>query len=52
MGRAPTMRASCRRRAGFYARCAVLEDLLFGLERDDRRYVDKSVTALGWLFPV
>jgi aminoglycoside phosphotransferase (APT) family kinase protein len=51
-GSRPDDAGELRRRAGFYARCAVLEDLLFGLERDDRRYVDKSVTALGWLFPV
>ncbi|HEU4948082.1 MAG TPA: aminoglycoside phosphotransferase family protein [Kribbella sp.] len=37
-------------RAGFYARCSVLEDLAYGIEADDHRYVDKSLAALDWLF--
>jgi aminoglycoside phosphotransferase (APT) family kinase protein len=35
-------------RAVFYARCSFFEDLGYG----QARYVDKSVAALPWLFPV
>jgi aminoglycoside phosphotransferase (APT) family kinase protein len=38
-------------RATFYARCLLLEDLAYGLDTGQRRYVDKSLTALAWLFP-
>jgi aminoglycoside phosphotransferase (APT) family kinase protein len=38
-------------RAAFYARCGVFEDLAYGLETGRRPYVDKSLTALAWLFP-
>jgi aminoglycoside phosphotransferase (APT) family kinase protein len=38
-------------RAVFYARCSVFEDLAYGLEAGRRPYVDKSLTALTWLFP-
>lgn len=37
-------------RALFYARCRVFEDLAYGLETDDARYVDKSLASLDWLF--
>lgn len=40
-----------RERAAFYARCSVFEDLAYGLETGQDKYVDKSVAALGWLFP-
>lgn len=38
-------------RAAFYARCSLFEDLAYGIETGRRRYVDKSLTALEWLFP-
>ncbi|WIM93291.1 aminoglycoside phosphotransferase family protein [Actinoplanes oblitus] len=38
-------------RAVFYARCGVLEDLAYGVETEKFRYVEKSLTALEWLFP-
>jgi aminoglycoside phosphotransferase (APT) family kinase protein len=37
-------------RAGFYARCAVLEDFAYGLDTGFDPYVDKSLAALEWLF--
>jgi aminoglycoside phosphotransferase (APT) family kinase protein len=37
-------------RAVFYARCAVLEDLAYGLDTGRPAYVDKSLAALEWLF--
>lgn len=40
-----------RDRAVFYARCGVLEDLAHGLSAGERRYTDKSLASLGWLFP-
>jgi aminoglycoside phosphotransferase (APT) family kinase protein len=40
-----------RMRAGFYARCMILEDLAYGLETGDAAYTEKSLAALGWLFP-
>ncbi len=40
-----------RDRAGFYARCGVLEDLAHGLRTGQPSYVDKSIDALAWLFP-
>jgi aminoglycoside phosphotransferase (APT) family kinase protein len=39
-------------RAVFYARCSVFEDLAYGLQTGRDRYVDKSLAALAWLFPV
>jgi aminoglycoside phosphotransferase (APT) family kinase protein len=42
--------AGLRERAGFYAGAALLEDLAFGLETGRREYVEKSLTALDWLF--
>lgn len=41
-----------RERAGFYARCGVLEDMAYGLGTGHRKYLDKSLAALEWLFPV
>lgn len=41
-----------RARAGFYARCGVLEDMAYGLQTGHRKYLDKSLAALEWLFPV
>lgn len=38
-------------RARFYARCSVFEDLAYGLQTGRDTYVDKSLAALGWLFP-
>ncbi|OZM73056.1 bifunctional AAC/APH [Amycolatopsis antarctica] len=38
-------------RAVFYARCGVFEDLAHGLRTGTPGYVDKSLTALPWLFP-
>ncbi|GAA3222160.1 hypothetical protein GCM10010468_47790 [Actinocorallia longicatena] len=40
-----------RARAGFYARCGVLEDLAYGLQDGHRRYLGKSLDALEWLYP-
>jgi aminoglycoside phosphotransferase (APT) family kinase protein len=37
-------------RAVFYARCAMLEDLAYGVTTGLDRYVAKSRTALSWLF--
>jgi aminoglycoside phosphotransferase (APT) family kinase protein len=39
-----------RERAGYYARCQVLEDLGFGVESGRGVYLDKSVEAMAWLF--
>ncbi|MEV4527409.1 phosphotransferase [Streptosporangium sp. NPDC049304] len=39
-----------RERAVFYARCSVFEDLAYGLETGQDAYIDKSLTALEWLF--
>lgn len=39
-------------RAIYYARCMVFEDLGYGLETGRGSYVDKSLTALAWLFAV
>ncbi|MGI8562804.1 MAG: phosphotransferase family protein [Candidatus Dormibacter sp.] len=38
-------------RAAFYARCSVLEDLAYGIEKGEEKYIENSLTALGWLFP-
>jgi aminoglycoside phosphotransferase (APT) family kinase protein len=40
-----------RDRAGFYARCGLLEDLAFGIAENRPRYVAKCLAALPWLFP-
>jgi len=37
-------------RATFYARCAALEDLAYGLDQNRPAYADKSIDALRWLF--
>ncbi|MEU1979659.1 phosphotransferase [Nocardia sp. NPDC019309] len=41
-----------RERAAFYARCGVLEDLAYGIEHGLRSYLDKSLAALTWLYPI
>ncbi len=40
-----------RERAVFYARCGMLEDLAYGVGTGRRRYAEKSLAALAWLFP-
>lgn len=40
-----------RARAGFYARCTVLEDMAYGLQTGHGKYLDKSLVALTWLHP-
>lgn len=37
-------------RVAFYARCALLEDLAYGLETGQQRYTGKSRAAIPWLF--
>jgi aminoglycoside phosphotransferase (APT) family kinase protein len=44
--------AAIRERAGFYARCSVFEDLAYGIETGRDAYVEKSLAAMEWLFPV
>jgi aminoglycoside phosphotransferase (APT) family kinase protein len=39
-----------RDRAGYYARCGVLEDLGYGVETGRSAYSDKAVDAMSWLF--
>ena len=39
-----------RKRATFYARCSVFEDLVYGVERGLTPYTDKSLAAMNWLF--
>jgi aminoglycoside phosphotransferase (APT) family kinase protein len=39
-----------RQRAAFYARCSVFEDLAYGLETRQARYIDNSLAAFEWLF--
>lgn len=39
-----------RKRAVFYARCTVFEDIAYGLESGRDEYVQKSLTSLDWLF--
>lgn len=43
--------AALRRRAHFYARCSVFEDMVHGLETGDPESVAESMTALRRLFP-
>jgi aminoglycoside phosphotransferase (APT) family kinase protein len=38
-------------RAAFYARCKIFEDLAYGIQTGNERYVDKSHAAMTWLFP-
>ena len=40
-----------RERAVFYARCSVFEDLAHGIETGQKRYIDKCLAAMEWLFP-
>jgi aminoglycoside phosphotransferase (APT) family kinase protein len=42
-------RAALRGRAVFYARCAALEDLAYGLDAGRSEYVDNGLAALTWL---
>jgi aminoglycoside phosphotransferase (APT) family kinase protein len=39
-------------RAVFYARCSIFEDLAYGIRTGRDAYVDKSLAAMAWLFPV
>jgi aminoglycoside phosphotransferase (APT) family kinase protein len=50
-GAEPAGTARLRERATFYARCALLEDLAYGLETGRNSYASKSLAALAWLFP-
>jgi aminoglycoside phosphotransferase (APT) family kinase protein len=43
--------AALSRRAVFYARCSVFEDLAYGLGTGRVTYVDKCLAAMDWLFP-
>ncbi len=43
--------AEIRARAVFYARCAALEDLAYGLASDHDEYAAKTLSALPWLWP-
>ncbi|MGW3660763.1 phosphotransferase family protein [Streptomyces sp. NPDC005151] len=43
--------AALSERAVFYARCSVFEDLAYGIETEQGKYVDKSLAAMEWLFP-
>jgi aminoglycoside phosphotransferase (APT) family kinase protein len=47
----PGGRQELRLRAGFYARCLLLEDLAFGLDTGRDAYVEKSLAGCDWLFP-
>lgn len=40
-----------RSRAGFYARCGLLEDMAYGMRTGRRAYLDNSLAALAWLYP-
>lgn len=39
-----------RERIAFFARCALLEDLAYGLDTGRSAYVDKSLRGMEWLF--
>jgi len=41
---------AARERAVFYARCALLEDLVYGLHTRTRRYADAALAHLPWTF--
>lgn len=43
--------AALRERARFHGRCRVFEDLAYGVEAGQDRYVATSLAALDWLFP-
>ena len=51
LDRYPAAGDGLRERAAFYARCSVFEDLAYGLAAGRAWYLDKSRTALDWLFP-
>jgi aminoglycoside phosphotransferase (APT) family kinase protein len=38
-------------RAAFYARCTVLEDIAYGIQTEQDKYLNKSLTTLKWLYP-
>jgi aminoglycoside phosphotransferase (APT) family kinase protein len=40
-----------RDRTLFYARCAAIEDLSYGLESGRGEYARKSLDGMAWLFP-
>jgi aminoglycoside phosphotransferase (APT) family kinase protein len=44
--------AAFAERAVFYASCSVLEDLAYGIETGQEKYVGNGLAALGWLFPM
>jgi aminoglycoside phosphotransferase (APT) family kinase protein len=41
-----------RERAEFFARCTVFEDMAYGRDANQPLYVDLSLSAVDWLFPV
>jgi aminoglycoside phosphotransferase (APT) family kinase protein len=43
--------AALAQRAVFYARCSVLEDLAYGIEAGQDKYLDNALAAMEWLFP-
>jgi aminoglycoside phosphotransferase (APT) family kinase protein len=43
--------SALRLRAVFHARCTVFEDLAYGIETGRDTYTEKSLAALGWLYP-
>ncbi len=38
-------------RIEFFARCAALEDLAFGIQTSRRAYAANAERSFGWLFP-
>jgi hypothetical protein len=38
-------------RALFYARSSLFEDLAYGIQTGQDKYVHKSLAAMAWLFP-
>jgi|tagenome__1003787_1003787.scaffolds.fasta_scaffold20688403_1 aminoglycoside phosphotransferase (APT) family kinase protein len=49
-GPTPEDASGLGRRIDFLARCALLEDLAYGLDTDRDAYVEKSMDAMEWLF--
>lgn len=49
-GYAPGLRAAARERAVFYARCTLLEDVGYGVESGDERYVRAALANLPHTF--
>lgn len=47
----PREAGKIKARAGFYARCGLLEDMAYGLQEGHAKYLDKCLPALRWLFP-